>query len=205
MRQFRNILHVLLCAKINLKALKNHIIAYRPVSLYISKKSTLAVKRFRFNKQWDRIRQTRNKQSGSLFVDENATLNIDDFTCYAGCRINVNKNATLTLKSGFIGHDSVIDCFEHICIGEQCAISERVMIRDSNNHMLNHEGYQITAPIHIGNHVWIGMGATILSGVTIGDGAVIAAGAVVTKNVPPNTLVGGVPAKVIRDHVEWKL
>nr|WP_274955120.1 DapH/DapD/GlmU-related protein [Anaerostipes butyraticus] len=54
------------------------------------------------------------------------------------------------------------------------------------------------APIIIGKHVWIGSNATILSGVTIGDWAVVGAGAVVTKDVPPMTVVGGVPAKVIR-------
>lgn len=54
------------------------------------------------------------------------------------------------------------------------------------------------APIHIGRNVWIGANATVLPGVTIGDHAVIAAGAVVTKDVPANTVVGGVPAKVIR-------
>ena len=53
------------------------------------------------------------------------------------------------------------------------------------------------APIIIGKHVWIGSNATILSGVTIGDWAVVGAGAVVTKDVPPMTVVGGVPAKVI--------
>ena len=56
----------------------------------------------------------------------------------------------------------------------------------------------IPAPIHIGKHVWIGANATVLPGVTIGDGAIVAAGAVVTKDVPANTIVGGVPAKVIR-------
>ena len=70
---------------------------------------------------------------------------------------------------------------------------------------LNHEenpekrGNLIPAPIKIGNDVWIGSNATILSGVTVGSGAIVAAGAVVTKDVEPNTVVGGVPAKYIRD------
>lgn len=55
------------------------------------------------------------------------------------------------------------------------------------------------APIRIGNDVWAGANATITKGVTIGDGAVIAAGAVVTRDVPPRTVVGGVPAKVIKE------
>jgi acetyltransferase-like isoleucine patch superfamily enzyme len=54
-----------------------------------------------------------------------------------------------------------------------------------------------------GNHVWIGMRAMILKGVTIGDGAVVAAGAVVTRDVPARALVGGVPARVLRNDVEW--
>jgi acetyltransferase-like isoleucine patch superfamily enzyme len=54
------------------------------------------------------------------------------------------------------------------------------------------------APIKLGKNVWIGSNATILSGVTIGDWAVVAAGAVVTKDVPPYTIVGGVPAKIIK-------
>ena len=54
------------------------------------------------------------------------------------------------------------------------------------------------APIRIGENVWIGSNATILPGVTLGDWAVVAAGAVVTKDVPPMTVVGGVPARVLR-------
>ena len=57
---------------------------------------------------------------------------------------------------------------------------------------------ELVSTIHIGKNVWIGANATVLAGVTIGDGAVVAAGAVVTKDVETNTIVGGVPAKVIK-------
>ena len=56
----------------------------------------------------------------------------------------------------------------------------------------------IPAPFHIGKNVWIGSHATILPGVTVGDNAIIAAGAVVVKDVPADTIVGGVPAKVLK-------
>jgi maltose O-acetyltransferase len=53
-------------------------------------------------------------------------------------------------------------------------------------------------PVKIGSGVWLGARVTVLPGVTVGDGAIVAAGAVVTKDVPPNTVVGGVPARAIR-------
>ena len=69
----------------------------------------------------------------------------------------------------------------------------------SNNHDLHDRMLLTCKPVHIGKDVWIGAGATILPGVTVGDNAVVAAGAVVTKDVAPNTIVGGNPAKVIRE------
>ena len=54
-------------------------------------------------------------------------------------------------------------------------------------------------------HVWIGTRVTILSGVNVGNGAVIAAGALVTKDVPAGALVGGIPAKIIKEKVEWQI
>jgi acetyltransferase-like isoleucine patch superfamily enzyme len=61
----------------------------------------------------------------------------------------------------------------------------------------------MSAPVHIGSHVWIGARALILKGVRIGDGAVVAAGSVVTRDVPSRALVAGNPAQVIREDVSW--
>ena len=68
----------------------------------------------------------------------------------------------------------------------------------SNNHDLHDRMLLTCKPVHIGKDVWIGAGATILPGVTIGNNVVVAAGAVVTKDVAPNTIVGGNPAKLIK-------
>ena len=82
-------------------------------------------------------------------------------------------------------------------IGDDVTISENVVIRDSDNHEIIRNGFTMDAPIVIGNHVWIGINATILKGVHIGSGSVIAAGSVVTKDVPDYALMAGVPAKQI--------
>ena len=155
---------------------------------------------FSFNQCWD----GKQNQLGTLTLGENAKLNVGSFRTYAGTYISVADNAELSLGSGFLNNNTKISCFEKITIGEDVKISEEVIIRDSDNHSIIKEGYQKTKPISIGNHVWIGLRATILKGVTIGDGAVIAAGAVVTKDVPPHTLVGGVPARVIRENINWE-
>jgi acetyltransferase-like isoleucine patch superfamily enzyme len=62
----------------------------------------------------------------------------------------------------------------------------------------------MTQEVFIGNNVWIGNRAIIMKGVTIDDGAIIAAGSIVTKDVPARCLVAGVPAKVVRENVQWK-
>ena len=56
----------------------------------------------------------------------------------------------------------------------------------------------------IGNNVWIGTNVTVLKGVTIGDGAIIAAGSVVSEDVPANCMAAGIPAKVVKENIEWK-
>ncbi len=69
----------------------------------------------------------------------------------------------------------------------------------SNNHDLHNRRLLLCKPIRICTNAWIGAGATILPGVTVGENAVVAAGAVVTKDVAPNTIVGGNPAKFIKE------
>jgi acetyltransferase-like isoleucine patch superfamily enzyme len=124
-----------------------------------------------------------------------------EFTIYSGHTIFVNERATLVLGSGYINNGLNLSCFQRIEIGNNVAISEDVTLRDSDNHRLN--GGEPTKPIRIGDNVWIGLGAIILKGVSIGDGAVIAAGSVVNRDVPPRSLVAGVPATVRKTDVEW--
>lgn len=58
--------------------------------------------------------------------------------------------------------------------------------------------------IEIGDHVWVGLRSVILKGVKIGNGAIIAAGSLVNRDVPPNSLAAGVPAKIIKTNIQWK-
>ncbi|MGL4972260.1 MAG: DapH/DapD/GlmU-related protein [Culicoidibacterales bacterium] len=95
-----------------------------------------------------------------------------------------------------------------ITIGEGTFIGHNVVLATLNHGIALHERmHTYPQPIVIGENVWIGANATITPGVTIGDGAIIAAGAVVTKAVAANTIVGGVPARVLRElsPKEWEV
>lgn len=85
-----------------------------------------------------------------------------------------------------------------IFIGDNALIGHNTVLATIDHDLNPTDRHNHYAPIHVGNDVWIGASAVITKGVTIGDGAVIAAGAVVTKDVPANTIVGGVPARVLR-------
>lgn len=112
-----------------------------------------------------------------------------------GKNISVGKN--VFVNSGC--------CFQDqggVEIGDGCLIGHQVVFA-TLNHALDpaKRAGMYPAPVKLGKNVWVGSHATILAGVTVGDNSVIAAGAVVTRDVPPDTVVGGVPAKVIK-HIE---
>lgn len=146
-----------------------------------------------------------SRKETRLLLEEGASMTVNNtFTMYAGSYIRVIKGGRLILHGGFINENVQITCGSTIEIGKDCAIGRDVVIRSYDGHTIIKAGYNISEPIKIGNHVWIGQGSQILKGVTIGNGAIIAAGAVVTKDVPPHSIVGGVPAKVLKENVNWK-
>lgn len=183
---------------------------FKPSMCYVHPEALVRIEKYlNFNRQWDTQRMMRNKMVGSIYLAKDATLDVDAFDVYAGSRINVNAGAKLSLGSGYMNHDCVIDCFDSISIGHHVVISERVVLRDSDNHSIqdmeaiSSDESAVIAPIVIGDHVWIGMNVIVLKGVTIGEGAIVAAGSVVNKDIPPHCLVAGVPAKVVKTDVTW--
>lgn len=111
-----------------------------------------------------------------------------------GVNIRVGRNV-------FINQGCRLNDVDAIEIGEDVMIGPGVSLITSGHPVepaLRHSGIT-TAPIRIERNVWIGASATILQGVRVGEDSVVAAGAVVTRDVPPATLVGGVPARVVRN------
>lgn len=99
----------------------------------------------------------------------------------------------------FINGGVSIVAMSRVTIGRNCAIGNYTLIMDSDFHSVgDHTHYPGAKPIVIEDDVWLAARVTVLKGVTIGRGAVVAAGAVVTRDVAPYTLVGGVPARLIR-------
>ena len=118
--------------------------------------------------------------------------------------ISVSPLATLSIGSGSSFNDyCFITSSSSIVIGCNVLCGEFVSIRDADHAfskkdiLIRSQGY-VKKEIEIQDNVWIGRGATILKGVCIGEGTVVGANSVVTKSVPPFSVVGGVPAKIIK-------
>jgi acetyltransferase-like isoleucine patch superfamily enzyme len=120
-----------------------------------------------------------------------------------GTKIRCHEGEVMIGAKTVLGEDCTISAYQHVSIGEQCIVADRVMLID-----FDHNVAEVERPIRlqgiykrdvrVGNNVWIGYSAQVLRGVTVGDNAIIGAGAVVNKDVPVNAVVGGVPARVLR-------
>lgn len=118
-----------------------------------------------------------------------------DMGCYYMCPFKLSVG-----NYTHINRECFLDCRGSIEIGNRVSISHRVNLVTGSHDINSSANDYISKPIKIEDYVFIGFGATILQGVTIGKGAVICAGACVTKNVAPYAVVGGIPAKVIRNR-----
>jgi acetyltransferase-like isoleucine patch superfamily enzyme len=120
-----------------------------------------------------------------------------------GTKIRCHEGLVEIGAKTVLGQECTISAYQRVSIGRECVIADRVMIID-----FDHGVTEVERPVRlqgiykrdvlVGNNVWIGYGACILRGVTVGDNAVIGTNAVVTRDVPANAVVAGVPAKVIR-------
>ena len=126
-----------------------------------------------------------------------------------GTKIRCHEGVVSIGAKTVLGQECTISAYQHVSIGRECVIADRVMLID-----FDHGVVEVDRPIRlqgiykrdvrVGHNVWIGYGACILRGVTVGDNAVIGTNSGVTKDVPANAVVGGVPARVLRMRDEPK-
>ncbi|HYQ77598.1 MAG TPA: acyltransferase [Solirubrobacterales bacterium] len=120
-----------------------------------------------------------------------------------GTKIRCHEGVVEIGAKTVMGQECTISAYQRVRIGEQCVIADRAMFID-----FDHGIVEVDRPIRlqgiykrdveVGNNVWIGYGACVLRGVSVGDNSVIGTNSVVTKDVPANAVVGGIPARIIR-------
>ncbi len=119
------------------------------------------------------------------------------------CKIRAHEGEVRIGAKTVLGQECTISAFQHVSIGRECIVADRVMLID-----FDHGAAEVERPIRlqgiykrdvrVGHNVWIGYGACLLRGVTVGDNAIIGTSAVVTRDVPENAIVAGIPARAIR-------
>jgi acetyltransferase-like isoleucine patch superfamily enzyme len=120
-----------------------------------------------------------------------------------GCKVRAHEGEVRIGAKSVLGQECTISAFQHVSIGRECIVADRVMMIDFDHGVVEVERPIRTQGIYkrdvrIGHNVWIGYGACFLRGVTVGDNAVVGTYAVVTRDVPENAVVAGVPAKLLR-------
>jgi acetyltransferase-like isoleucine patch superfamily enzyme len=108
-----------------------------------------------------------------------------------------------------MGQECTISSFQHVAIGRECIVADRVMLIDFDHGVveverpIRHQGIY-KRDVDVGNNVWVGYGAAILRGCRVGDNSILGTYAVVTKDIPDNAVAAGVPAEVIRMRAKPK-
>ncbi|MGZ6695892.1 MAG: acyltransferase [Solirubrobacteraceae bacterium] len=163
--------------------------------------------------RWLKLRHRgRLKTDGMAFVGPGvkfeigprATVHLGRFSWIGhGCKIRCHEGEVRIGAKTVIGQECTISAFQHVSVGRECILADRVMLID-----FDHGVVEVDRPVReqgiykrdvrIGNNVWIGYGAAFLRGTTVGDNSVIGTYAVVSRDVPANAVAGGVPARVIR-------
>lgn len=134
------------------------------------------------------------------FLSQITAAEIDEsVTVFTPLYINYGKHTKIG-KNVFINFDCVFLDLGGITIEDNVLIAPKVSLLTESHPLNPNERQSLTPkPIHIKKNAWIGANATILQGVTIGENAVVAAGSVVSTDVPDNVVVGGIPAKIIKE------
>ena len=120
-----------------------------------------------------------------------------------GSKIRVHEGELSIGAKSVLGQECTLSVFQHIAIGRECIIADRVMMIDFDHGIVEgerpiREQGIYKRDVDVGHNVWIGYGACLLRGVKVGDNAVIGTSSVVTCDVPDNAVVGGIPARLIR-------
>jgi len=120
-----------------------------------------------------------------------------------GCKIRAHEGEIRIGAKSVLGQECTISAFQHVSIGRECIVADRVMLIDFDHGVVDverpiREQGIYKRDVRVGHNVWVGYGACFLRGVTVGDNAVVGTSAVVTGDVPANAVVGGIPARVLR-------
>ena len=120
-----------------------------------------------------------------------------------GSKIRAHEGEVHIGAKSVLGQECTISAFQHVSIGRECIVADRVMLIDFDHGVveverpIRHQGIY-KRDVRVGHNVWIGYGACFLRGVTVGDNAIVGTLSVVTRDVPANAVVGGIPARLIR-------
>jgi acetyltransferase-like isoleucine patch superfamily enzyme len=140
----------------------------------------------------------------TLEIGKGATLHLGRWSWIGhGTKIRVHEGEVRIGAKSVLGQECTISAFQHVSIGRECIVADRVMLIDFDHGMVEverpiREQGIYKRDVRIGHNAWIGYGASFLRGVTVGDNAVVGTYTVVNKNVPANAVVAGVPVRVLR-------